>query len=125
MNSEGANTPPDGEGEAGGHDLADEEQQDQSDHDVAGDDRVHHRIADAVHLGQREQDEAQDGAADRRACPRGPALPHAIDVVLEGVEDRLEAQADQSGDDRQHAHEQVGGVVGYREVVGDQVEEGR
>jgi hypothetical protein len=115
----------DREREAGGDHLADQEQQDEAEDDVAGDDRVHDWVADPVHLGQREEHQPEQDAADRRARPFRAPSPQLVGVVLHPVQHGLKADPDQSREDRQHGHQQVGGVIGHHQVVRDQREERR
>ena len=110
----------DRERQAGGEDLADQEQEDQPEHDVAGDHLVHHRIADAVHLGQRQQQQRRA----RRRRPRGAPIrdgpstarrrspPASTGTVLKPSPISPAASAE-------HRDEQIGGVVGDRQVVRD------
>ena len=57
--------------------------------------------------------------------PLRAALPQLVDDVLEPVKERLEADTDQPGTEREDGHEQVSAVVGQDEVVGYLGEERR
>jgi hypothetical protein len=80
---------------------------------------VHYRIADAVHLRDRQQQDTERYATDRRTRPLRPALPQLVNKVLQPIQERLETDPDQSRSDRKHHDKQVGGVVGHRQAVRD------
>ena len=107
----------DREGEAGCHDLAHHENGNQPQDVVAGDDLVHHRVAHAVHLGQGQEKHTERHTADRRASPFGTAFPKSVDQTLETVQKGLEPDSDESGQEPEHANQQVGGVMSDREIV--------
>ncbi|MCO5546645.1 hypothetical protein L7F22_000078 [Adiantum nelumboides] len=79
--------PADADGEAGGEDLPDDEQEQEPDDVPAADRGLQHRVAHAVHLGQRQQQRAEQQPADGRAQPLR-AAPDGVAGVLDGVEVR-------------------------------------
>ena len=89
-----------------GNHLADEEQDEEADDVLAHDGVLEHRIADAVHLGEAEQQQAEQEAANGGAKPLG-ALPQAVGDVLEAVEHLDEAGGDDRREQAEHRVERV------------------
>ena len=97
----------------------------QPQHDASGHGLAHHRVADPVHLGQRQEQQAERDASDGGARPLRAPFPQHVGPVLELVKDGLEPVPEQPGTQAEHHDEEVSVVVRDGHVVGDAGEEGR
>ena len=95
----------DADGEARREHLPHEQDEEEPYAVGAGDAVAQHRVTDAVHLRQHEQEQPEQDAADARSEPLG-AAPHPLADVLNGVEHPREPEPDQPGHEAEHAEEQ-------------------
>jgi hypothetical protein len=95
---EDATRPADPDGEARGQHLPHEQHENEGDHIAPRDRPLEDRISDAVHLGEREQKDAEQQSPGGRPEALTP-WPEAIAHVLDGVEHPVEADAHNPGED--------------------------
>ena len=88
-----------------------------------GDRVVHDGVTHSIHLWKGEKQRAESETSDRGACPFGPALPDGVREILELVEHRLEAEADEPRGDPQKRDEEICVVVSHNQVMRDLREE--
>ena len=71
---------------------------------LAGERLAHHRIADPVHLRQREQHQPERDAADRRPRPLRAALPQLVGESSSQYRNVLKPTPISPASDREHGH---------------------
>ena len=119
MNSDGAKMPPDPPipiDRLVASDLPEREDDQEPQRVPAGGGLVHDRVADAVHLRQREQQQPERDPADGGPRPFRTPLPQRVAQVLDLVQHLRERQPHQRGDHREPGDEQVGARVVQRDA---------
>lgn len=97
--------PADPDGQARGHDLADEKQRQEAECVPTLDALLQYRVAHPVHLRQGEEEEAEEESAGDRAQPFWLAPPRPVAGIFHGVESFCEPDRNETCREPEHYEE--------------------